>query len=163
MQYTVVSILLLFLPLQNQICPSSIRSNISSAKIPFCCCLMPCSLVSYLQTHKCYLLCPSSLFYSSYGWLSRWVLMVYWQPEPRNSCKLRINIPICNSLVKTTRLLLSWETRYFNVNTSAASYLNTQGLNNSCLKSPASTLVDLTFQSRSLRSFSLNQLRNLSL
>ena len=35
--------------------------------------------------------------------------------------------------------------------------------NNSCLKSPASTLVDLTFQSRSLRSFNLNQLRNLSL
>jgi len=35
--------------------------------------------------------------------------------------------------------------------------------NNSRLKSPASTLVDLTFQSRALRSFSLNQLRNLSL
>ena len=35
--------------------------------------------------------------------------------------------------------------------------------NNSCLKSPASTLVDLTFQSRALRSFSLNQLCNLSL
>ena len=35
--------------------------------------------------------------------------------------------------------------------------------NNSCLKSPASTLVDPTFQSRALRSFSLNQLRNLSL
>ena len=35
--------------------------------------------------------------------------------------------------------------------------------NNSCLKSTASTLVDLTFQSRALRSFSLNQLRNLSL
>ena len=49
------------------------------------------------------------------------------------------------------------------LNTFAASYLNTQGLNNSCLKSPASTLVDLTFQSRVLRSFSLNQLRNLSL
>ena len=49
------------------------------------------------------------------------------------------------------------------VNTFAASYLKNQGLNNSCLKSPASTLVDLTFQSRALRSFSLNQLRNLSL
>ena len=49
------------------------------------------------------------------------------------------------------------------VNTFTASYLNTQGLNNSCLKSPASTSVDLTFQSRALRSFSLNQLRNLSL
>ena len=51
----------------------------------------------------------------------------------------------------------------FNINTFAASYLNTQGLNNSCLKSPASTSVDLTFQSCALRSFSLNQLRNLSL
>ena len=50
-----------------------------------------------------------------------------------------------------------------NVNTFAASYLNTQGLKTSYLKSPASTLVDLTFQSRALRSFSLNQLRNLSL
>ena len=49
------------------------------------------------------------------------------------------------------------------IKTFAASNLNTQGLNNSCLKSPASTLVDLTFQSRALRSFSLNQLRNLSL
>jgi len=48
-------------------------------------------------------------------------------------------------------------------NTFAASYLNTQGLNNWCLKSPVSTLVYLTFQSRALRSFSLNQLRNLSL
>ena len=53
--------------------------------------------------------------------------------------------------------------RPININTFAASYLNTQGLNNSCLKSPASTLVDLTFQSRALRSFSLNQLCNLSL
>ena len=49
------------------------------------------------------------------------------------------------------------------LNTFAASYLNTQGPNNSCLKSPASTLVGLTFQSRALRSFSLNQLHNLSL
>ena len=49
------------------------------------------------------------------------------------------------------------------INTFAASCLNTQGLNNSCLKSPASTLVDLTFQSRTLRFFSLNQVRNLSL
>ena len=31
------------------------------------------------------------------------------------------------------------------INTFAANYLNTKGLNNSCLKSPASTLVDLTF------------------
>jgi len=31
------------------------------------------------------------------------------------------------------------------LNTFASSYLNSQELNNSCLKSPASTLVDLTF------------------
>ena len=61
----------------------------------------------------------------------------------------------CISLTVHLRIIL--------VNTFAASYLNTQGLNNSCLKSSASTLVDLTFQSRALRSFSLNQLRNLSL
>jgi len=35
--------------------------------------------------------------------------------------------------------------------------------NNSCLKLPASTLVNLIFQSHVLRSFSLNQLRDLSL
>jgi len=34
--------------------------------------------------------------------------------------------------------------------------------NNSCLKLPVSTLVDLIFQLRALRSFSLNQLRDLS-
>ena len=55
------------------------------------------------------------------------------------------------------------ESTSLHINTFAASYLNIQGLNNSFLKSPASTLVDLTFQSRTLRSFSLNQLRNLSL
>ena len=56
-----------------------------------------------------------------------------------------------------------YRTQAISINTFAASYLNTQGLNNSCLKSTESTLVDLTFQSRALRSFSLNQLRNLSL
>ena len=48
------------------------------------------------------------------------------------------------------------------VNTFTA-IVNLSRFNNSCLKSPTSTLVDLTFQSRALRSFSLNQLRNLSL
>jgi len=38
------------------------------------------------------------------------------------------------------------------LNTFAASYLKSQGLNNSRLKSSASTLVDLTFQSHALRS-----------
>jgi len=64
-----------------------------------------------------------------------------------------------NGLKFVKRLLMF----IFILNTFAASYLNTQGFNNSCLKSPASTLVDLTFQSRALRSFSLNRLRNLSL
>lgn len=40
--------------------------------------------------------------------------MVYWQPDPRNSCKLRINIPTYNSIVKITRLLLYGETSYVN-------------------------------------------------
>ena len=61
------------------------------------------------------------------------------------------------------RKRVSFITLALGINTFAASYLNTQGLNNSYLKSPASTLVDLNFQSRALRSFSLNQLRNLSL
>ena len=63
----------------------------------------------------------------------------------------------------TIVLMLIGHPMAIHFNTFTASYLNTQGLNNSCLKSPASTLVDLTFQSRALRSFSLNQLRNLSL
>ena len=53
---------------------------------------------------------------------------------------------------------------------SLLSYINTftaiddlSRFNNSRLKLPASTLVDLTFQPRTLRSFSLNQLRDLSL
>ena len=49
-----------------------------------------------------------------------------------------------------------------NLNTFTA-IVDFSRFNNSCLKSPPSTLVDLTFQSRALRSFSLNQLRNLSL
>ena len=49
---------------------------------------------------------------------------------------------------------------YFNTFTAI---VDLSRFNNSCLKSPASTLVDLTLQSRALRSFSLNQLRNLSL
>ena len=65
----------------------------------------------------------------------------------------------CQSALRMRLLLVNLDS----INTFAASYLNTQELNNSCLKSPASTLVDLTFQSRALRSFSLNQLRNLSL
>ena len=50
----------------------------------------------------------------------------------------------------------------FRINTFTAIVVLSR-FNNSCLKSPASTLVDLTFQSRALSSFSLNQLRNLSL
>ena len=49
-----------------------------------------------------------------------------------------------------------------NINTFTA-IVDLSRFNNSCLKSPASTLVDLTFQSRAVRSFGLNKLRNLSL
>jgi len=40
---------------------------------------------------------------------------------------------------------LKFHISHMYLNTFAASYLNTQGFNNSCLKSPASTLVDLNF------------------
>ena len=75
---------------------------------------------------------------------------------------LLINIADNVTLIRTLRFRTKL-VNVSNINTFAASYLSTQGLNNSCLKSPASTLVDLTFQSRALSSFSLNQLRNLSL
>ena len=52
-------------------------------------------------------------------------------------------------------------TNIFGINTFTA-IVDLSRFNNSCLKSPSSTLVDLTFQSRALRSFSLNQLCNLS-
>ena len=75
---------------------------------------------------------------------------------------LENNLPQRSSLLFTRDVTACFNTECY-LNTFAASFLNTQGLNNSCLKSPASTLVDLTFQPRALRSFSLNQLRNLSL
>jgi len=55
--------------------------------------------------------------------------------------------------------IVSWDNR---VNTFTA-IVDLSRFNNSCLKSPASILVNLSFQSRTLRSFSLNQLRDLSL
>ena len=66
-------------------------------------------------------------------------------------CTLSLFENICGALCQTST-----------VNTFTA-IVDLSRFNNSCLKSPASTLVDLTFQSRALRSFSLNQLRNLSL
>ena len=77
--------------------------------------------------------------------------------------KIYIGIAIIKFALKVLNLVDVSLTSCYNLNTFAASYLNTQGLNNSCLKSPASTVVDLTFQSHALRSFSLNQLCNLSL
>ena len=59
-----------------------------------------------------------------------------------------------------TARALKKNSRLFNTFTAIVDH---RRFNNLCLKSPASTLVDLTFQSRALRSFSLNQLRNLSL
>ena len=49
-----------------------------------------------------------------------------------------------------------------NINTFTA-IVDLSRFNNSRLKSPASTSVDLIVQSHALRSFSLNQLRDLSL
>ena len=83
--------------------------------------------------------------------------MDFWRCSVRISRKDKIRNIIIKQKMNVTRSLLD------DINTLAASYLNTQWLNNSCLKSPASTLIDLTFQSRALRSFSLNQLCNLSL
>ena len=81
------------------------------------------------------------------------------------ACRITINLVwlLCFDLPSKADPASSYPTAGIALNTFAASYLNTQGLNNSCLKSPASTLVDLTIQSRPLRSFSLNQLCNLSL
>ena len=59
-------------------------------------------------------------------------------------------------------IFLDFNTSVTGINTFTA-IVDLSRFNNSCLKSPASTLVDLTFQSRALRSFSLNQLCNLSL
>ena len=58
------------------------------------------------------------------------------------------------------RFITKYVKRFINTFTAI---VDLSRFNNSCLKSPASTLVDLTFQSLTLRSFSLNQLRNLSL
>ena len=59
-------------------------------------------------------------------------------------------------------LVAMWSPQGPYINTFTA-IVDLSRFNNSCLKSPTSTLVDLTFQSHALRSFSLNQLRNLSL
>ena len=93
-----------------------------------------------------------------------WMLFVYeWQFLSSVPTELEISpsVPELSTILQHSQPL-PIPTSDFVINTFAASYLNTHGLNNSCLKSLASTLVDLTFQSRALRSFSLNQLRNLS-
>ena len=69
---------------------------------------------------------------------------------------------VLKSSISVNSSSLSWATYLSRLNTFTA-IVDLSRFNNSCLKSPASTLVDLTFQSRALRSFSLNQLRNLSL
>ena len=66
-----------------------------------------------------------------------------------------VSISLLNTLLNKTNEMIF-------INTFTA-IVDLSRFNNSCLKSPATTLVDLTFQSRALRSFSLNQLRNLSL
>ena len=67
-----------------------------------------------------------------------------------------------DGFVKMEEFMVEYWQGYVSINTFTA-IVDLSRFNNSCLKSPASTLVDLTFQPRALRSFSLNQLRNLSL
>ena len=97
-------------------------------------------------------------------------LFTYQTPKPEQGDTSAVDTPVTLQrvlaiiIIQNTEVVLQMlRPNDGNLNTFAASYLNTQGLNNSCLKSPASTLVDLTFQSRALRYFSLNQLSNLSL
>ena len=88
-------------------------------------------------------------------------------------CSLEWNVNFLGSLfprifcsfLNLTRVLTTTKIKQENkdsINTFTA-IVDRSRFNNSCLKSPTSTLVDLTFQSRALRSFSLNQLRNLLL
>ena len=72
--------------------------------------------------------------------------------ESYRCLKVKANLSLCMARRHTEGAARSFLTSALDgsdINTVAASYLNTQGRNNSCLKSPASTLVDLTFQSRS--------------
>ena len=76
---------------------------------------------------------------------------------------IKIVLDVRDEFKSTTILeILIIRIRKLSLNTFTA-IVELSRFNNSCLKSPASTLVDLTFQSRALRSFSLNQLHNLSL
>ena len=82
----------------------------------------------------------------------------YWYSRLGKCCK---NFSIACLIFKNIKHLCP-DIYHYLVNTFTA-IVDLSRFNNSCLKSPASTLVDLTFQLRALRSFSLNQLRNLSL
>ena len=83
--------------------------------------------------------------------------------DGQRDCPKRVEFLDKNKFGKLVCLLILLKRNclYF-LNTFTA-IVDLSRFNNSCLRSPASTLVDLTFQSRALRSFSLNQLRNLSL
>ena len=74
-------------------------------------------------------------------------------------CCANLNTAVLLLLLASTVLFL----RHSPDLTHFTAIVDLSRFNNSCLKSPASTLVDLTFQSRALRSFSLSQLRSLSL
>ena len=101
------------------------------------------------------------------------VIFLQWRFDP-NFCH---DLPLRGfaiTLVGHTKIgrtpLDEWSARGWDLYLPAHNSLNTftaivdlSRFNNPCLKLPTSTLVDLTFQSRALRSFSLNQLRNLSL
>ena len=86
-----------------------------------------------------------------FGWTGRGTVGLRSSPVSESDCAHN----------ETERMVIS-QVYFFTFNTFPA-IVDLSRFNNSCLKSPASTLVDLTFQSRALRSFSLNQLRNLSL
>ena len=98
----------------------------------------------------------------------------YWQTKQSHRLIIPDDVLIQFDLLMMSTVMLEtcremkWIDKYMKkciilaINTFTA-IVDLSRFNNSHLKSPASTLVDLTFQSRALRSFSLNQLGNLSL
>ena len=84
------------------------------------------------------------------------------QHQPRRDLQTGGRCRLQNEIKQQTIIKLKYRMQLLDFNTFTA-IVDLSRFNNSCLKSPTSTLVALTFQSRSLRSFSLNQLRNLSL
>ena len=139
----------------------------------------PCFIVNNLLTycvHRCLLLCYG---FNKTAW--QVLLLVLFCSKRVKVCNICVNITNCTSntsrwilwfhlhdiMFLKTQCTTVWIKMYClqsaNVINTFTAIVDLSWFNNSCLKSPASTLVDLTFQSRALHSFSLNQLRNLSL